>query len=61
MSHSTFIYLRNEVREEIKKDDTVMRKADKRVGLALWYLSSGNDYRIIGHLFGVSKSLVCLL
>ena len=37
MSHSTFIYLCNEVREEIKKDDTVMRKAcsvEKRVGIA---------------------------
>ena len=33
----------------------------KRVGIALWFLFSGNDYRTIGHLFGVSKSLVCLV
>ena len=64
MSRSTFMYLCNEIREEIQKNDTVMRKAcsvEKRVGISLWFLSCGSDYRTIGHLFGVSKSLVSLV
>ena len=27
----------------------------------MWYLASGSDYRTLGHLFGISKSLVCLI
>lgn len=49
---------------EIKKSDTVMRKSclvEKRVGIALWFLSFGIDYRTIGHLLGILKSLVCLV
>ena len=41
-----------------------MRKActvEKRVGFRLWFLSSGSDFRTIGNLFGISKSLVCLV
>lgn len=34
---------------------------EKRVALSLWFLSTGTDYRTIGHLFGVSKSSVCLI
>lgn len=64
VSHTTFIYICNKIRSEIQKDDTVMRKActvEKRVGVTLWFLSSGSDFRTIGHLFGISKSLVCLV
>ena len=62
MSRSTFLYLCNELRVEIMKTDTVMRQAipvEKRVAIALWYMSTNTDYRTIGHLFGVSTSSVC--
>ncbi len=41
-----------------------MRKAipvDKRLAMTLWFLATGADYRTVGHLFGVSKSSVCLI
>ena len=41
-----------------------MRKAiptERQVAITLWYLSTGSDYRTIGHLFGVSKSTVCVV
>ena len=64
MSNATFLYLCNELRSSIEKSDTIMRKAipvEQRVALTLWFLSTGADYRTIGHLFGVSKSTVCLV
>ena len=64
MSKATFTYICNTIKETIEKEDTNMRKAcavEKRVAIALWFLSTGNDYRTVGHLFGVSKSLVCLI
>ena len=48
----------------MEKSDTVMRNAipvEQRVALTLWFLSTGADYRTIAHLFGVSKSTVCLV
>ena len=41
-----------------------MRRAvptDMRVALTLWFLTTGADYRTVGHLFGISKSTVCLV
>ena len=41
-----------------------MRRAvptDKRVALTLWFLATGADYRTLGHIFGVSKSTICLV
>ena len=64
MSRATFVYLCGELKPRIDRTDTVMRKAievEKRVGMVLWFLATGTDYRTIGHLFGVSKSTVCLL
>ena len=64
MSQCTFSYLCDELRSSIEKNDTEMRKAiptDMRVALTLWFLATGADYRTIGHLFGVSKSTVCLV
>ena len=34
---------------------------EQRVALTLWFLSTNADYRTIGHLFGVSKSTVCIV
>ena len=64
MSRATFLYLCNELRSAITKDDTTMRKAipsERRVALTLWFLATNADYRTIGHLFGVSKSTVCVV
>ena len=64
MSHNTFRYLCNELREAIEKKDTIMRKAipvEQRVALTLWRLATPSDYRTIGHLFGVSKAAVCVI
>ena len=64
MSHATFLYLCNELRSSVKKDDTVMRKAipvEQRIALTLWFLSTNADNRTIGHLFGVSKATICVV
>ena len=64
MSQQTFLYLCDELRSSIEKSNTVMRRAvptEMRVALTLWFLATGADYRTIGHLFGVSKSTVCLV
>ena len=64
MSQSTFDYLCNELRSAIERSDTVMRNAistERRVAITFWFLATGADYRTIGHLFGVSKSTVCVI
>ncbi len=48
----------------ISKEDTVMRNSisvKKRIAVTLWFLATGAEYRTIGHLFGISKSSVCLI
>ena len=57
MSRATFIYVCNELRSAIEKNDTEMRNAvpvELRVALTLWFCT-------IGHLFGVSKPTVCVI
>ena len=64
MSHATFVYLCNELRSAIEKDDTAMRKAvptEQRIAITLWFLATNADYRTIGHLFGVARSTVCVV
>lgn len=64
MSHATFLYVCNELRSSIERSDTPMRKSiptEQRVALTLWFLATNADYRTIGHLFGVSKSTVCVV
>ena len=64
ISQATFAYICDKLRSSISRSDTQMRKAvstDKRVAITLWFLSTGADYRTIGHLFGVSKSTVCVV
>ena len=64
MSQMTFLYICNEISSTIKKADTAMRNAipvEQRVALTLWFLATNADYRTIGHLFGVSKSTVCIV
>ena len=62
MSRNTFVYLCNELRVDIAKRDTDMRRCitvEKRVAITLWFLATNSDYCTIGHLFGISKSSVC--
>ena len=64
MSQATFVYVCDEIRSIIEKEDTVMRKSipvEQRVALTLWFLATNADYRTIGHLFGVSKPTVCVV
>ena len=64
MSQATFLYVCNEIRPVIDKEDTVMRSAipvEQRVALTLWLLATNSDYRTVGHLFGVSKPTVCVI
>ena len=64
MSKATFVYVCDELRSSVEKTDTSMRQAipvEQRVALTLWFLSTGADFRTIGHLFGVSKSAVCVI
>ena len=64
MFRSTFSYLYEMLSCIVARSDTVMRGAIpvvKRVAMTLWFLATGADYRTIGHLFGVSKSSVCLV
>ena len=63
MSHATYLYVCEQLRSSVEKENTVMRTSihyKKRVAITLWYLSTGSDFRTIGHLFGVSKSAVCM-
>ena len=64
VSKQTFLYLCNELRSLIHRQDTRMRKAikvEKHVAITLWCLATCTEYRTIGHLFGVSRSTVCLI
>ena len=64
MSKATFLYVCSELHLAVEKNDTSMRKAlpvEQRVALILWFLATGTDFRTIGHLFGVSKSTVCVV
>ncbi len=63
MSRETFLFVCQELKS-IEKRNTSMRKAiplQKRVSIALWFLSTNSDFRTISHLFGVSKASVCLI
>ena len=54
MSRSTFLYLCDEIRSTVERQDTILRKAvptDKRVALTLWFLATGADFRTIAHLY----------
>ena len=64
MSKATLLYVCNELRSSVEKNDIRMRKAipvEQRVALTLWLLLTGVDFRTIGHLFSVSKSTVCVI
>ena len=60
----TFEYLCNELKVYIEKKDTRLRQAipvKLRLAITVWFLSNGTKYRILGHLFGVSRSSICCI
>jgi hypothetical protein len=62
MKRQTFIYICNELAAQLRKKCTPFREAipvTKRVAIALWRLATGHDYRSIGQLFGVGRSMCC--
>ncbi len=64
MSKETFVYLCEQLRPTVYRQDTRLRKAipvEKRVAIALWCLATPAEYRTIGHLFGVARSTVCII
>ena len=63
-SKETILYLCQELRHAISRQDTHMRKAlpsEMRVAITLWCRGTNDSYRTVGHLFGVSCSSVCLI
>ena len=63
VTRATFTFILEEIRQEISRKDTTMRKsipAERRLALTLYYLASTAEYRTIAHLFGVSTSFVCI-
>ncbi len=63
VTRATFTFVLEEIREQISRRDTTMRKsipAERRLALTLYYLASTAEYRTIAHLFGVSTSFVCM-
>ena len=59
MKHSTFLQIVQLVRPRLEKQDTQLRKAipiEKRVGVALWRLSTRNSFRSIEKTFSIGKS-----
>ena len=64
MSCSTLLYLCDELRSGIEKQNTIMRRAvstEKRVVLTLCFLATGADYRTIGHLLDVHVCIEAFL
>lgn len=62
MSKATFQYLCSQLRTEIAKKDTRLRKAitvEHRVAVTLWCLATPTEYCTIAHLFGIARSTVC--
>ena len=58
------MYVCNQMRHLIEKKDTTMQhpiSVERRVALTLYYLASDSDFHTIGHLFGLSKSTVCVV
>ena len=59
----TFQYIVSEVIHEIRRQDTMFRKAfcpNTKVAILLYYLGAIAEYRTIANLFGVSKYFVSL-
>lgn len=62
LSKPTFNYICRSIGHSIARQDTTFRKCIpivKRVAIAIFQLASTTEYRVVGSLFGVSRSTVC--
>ena len=63
LSRATFQFLVEELKPELKFQDTKMRKAVKvenKVALFLFFIASTASYRTLSNLFGLSRGFVCI-
>ncbi|XP_006001092.1 uncharacterized protein LOC102354795 [Latimeria chalumnae] len=64
VSRATFDFICTKLRPTIQRRDTNMRRAipvEVRLAMTLWRLGTCCEYSTIEHLFGVSKSTVCII
>jgi len=64
MTPPTFEYILDLVRNPLSRESTVFREAvsiEKRVAICLWRLATGQSYRSVGKVFGVSKESCCVI
>ena len=63
VSKNTFHVPVDELRADLERQDTEMRKTvtvHGKVSLCLYYLASMDSYRSLGNLFGLSGAFVCI-
>lgn len=60
VSRETFAYLCSELKPRLQRRYFVRKplSVEQRVAITLWRLGTNNEYRSIGHLFGVGLSSV---
>ena len=64
MTKATFMYLCEKMRDKITYHNTNMRRAlpvEQRMAITIWRLATNCGYRVIGDLFGVGVSTVCMI
>ena len=64
MRKTTFDYLCSKLKPAIERKTTRLREAisvEQRVAICTWCLATNVEYRTVAHLFGVSRSSVCLI
>ena len=54
----TFDLIVSLVEADMKKEDTHFRSIQERVTCALWWLLTGNSYRVVSKIFRVGRSTV---
>lgn len=67
MTSDTFLYICDELRDHLKPAHNPFHQArepiaaEEQVAICLYYLASGSLYRVVGDVFGIHKSTVCVI
>ena len=64
MEKDTFQYICYQLRQNLRRQCTVMRQqipVEKKIAVTIWWLATYLDYCTIGHLFGISRGCVCCI